>query len=144
MSSTEKPFRRIIVGVDGSAPSVKALEWAAQQAVLTGSTLEALATWEWPSSYGWAIPIPSDFDPAAETKDVLDRLLKVVHDAHPELEIHTHISEGRPAPALVEASEKADLLVVGSMGHGEFAGMLMGSVSEYCVHHAQCPIVVVH
>jgi nucleotide-binding universal stress UspA family protein len=144
MSTTEKPFRRIVVGVDGSAPSLKALEWAAHQAQLTGSRLEALATWEWPSSYGWAIPIPSDFNPAAEAKDVLDRVLKAIHDGHPDLEIRTHISEGRPAPTLVEASREADLLVVGSKGHGEFAGMLLGSVSEHCVHHAHCPIVVVH
>jgi nucleotide-binding universal stress UspA family protein len=57
--------------------------------------------------------------------------------------MHTHIVEGHPAPTLVEASHEADLLVVGCKGYGEFAGMLLGSVSEYCAHHARCPVVII-
>jgi nucleotide-binding universal stress UspA family protein len=57
--------------------------------------------------------------------------------------VETSVSEGEPAAALVEAPANADLLVVGSRGHGELAGILLGSVSEYCAAHADCPVVVV-
>jgi nucleotide-binding universal stress UspA family protein len=138
-----KTFHRIVVGVDGSKASVATLAWAASQAANTGARLDVLTTWEWPTGYTWSIPIPSDFDPKAETEHDIDGIVKTVADAHPGLVIQTHIVEGHPAPTLVEASHEADLLVVGSTGHGEFAGLLLGSVSDYCVHNARCPVVVV-
>jgi nucleotide-binding universal stress UspA family protein len=138
-----KSFYRIVVGIDGSPSSDATLRWAAKQAKLTGSSLEVLTTWQWPQSYGWAISFPSDFDPKAESANDVNRVVKAGKDAEPEVVIHTHIVEGHPAPTLVEASHEADLLVVGSKGYGEFAGMLLGSVSEYCVHHARCPVVVI-
>ena len=61
----------------------------------------------------------------------------------PDIEVRQVVAEGHPAPILVKASEKADLLVVGSRGHGEFAGMLIGSVSEHCATHASCVVVIV-
>jgi len=138
-----KSFHRIVVGIDGSPSSGATFRWAANQAKLTGSSLEVLTTWQWPQSYGWALPFPSDFDPRAETANDVNRVVKAGQDAEPEVVVHTHIVEGHPAPTLVEASHEADLLVVGSKGYGEFAGMLLGSVSEYCVHHARCPVVVI-
>ncbi len=63
---------RIVAGFDGADSSPHALSWAARQAVLTESTLEVVMTWEWPNSYGWAVPIPDDFDPEADTRKVLD------------------------------------------------------------------------
>jgi nucleotide-binding universal stress UspA family protein len=65
-----------------------------------------------------------------------------VRAAHPGLTIEETVAEGHAAPVLVEASKGADLLVVGSRGHGEFVGMLIGSVSEYCAGHAACPVLV--
>jgi nucleotide-binding universal stress UspA family protein len=138
-----KTFHRIVVGVDGSKASAATLAWAASQAAITGSRLDVLTTWEWPTGYTWSIPIPSDFDPQAETQQDIDGIVKTVVDAHPDLVIQTHVVEGHPALTLVEASHEADLLVVGSTGHGEFAGLLLGSVSDYCVHHARSPVVVV-
>ena len=61
---------------------------------------------------------------------------------HPGLVVDPRIVEGHPAPVLVETSKDADLLVVGSRGHGEFVGMLIGSVSAYCVTNAHCPVLV--
>ena len=113
---------RIVVGVDGSPASVAAVEWAAHQAELTGADLEALMTWEWPESYGWSLPVPSEYDPAADSGRLLKEILEQVRKDHPTITIEPTILEGHPAPLLVQASEGADMLVVGSRGHGEFAG----------------------
>jgi nucleotide-binding universal stress UspA family protein len=132
----------IVVGVDGSQSSLAALDWAAGQAALTGSPLDVVMTWEWPSSFGWALPLP-DYDPAGDAGRVLDEAVQKVRAARPGLQIRTSVVEGHPAPALIQASRNASLLVVGSRGHGEFAGMLLGSVSEHAVTNARCPVVVV-
>jgi nucleotide-binding universal stress UspA family protein len=134
---------RIVVGIDGSDSSGATLEWAAKQAEVTGSDLEVLSTWQWPATYGWALPMPSDFDPRAEVANEVDRVVKAVRDVVPHITMHTHVVEGHPAATLVEASLGAELLVVGSKGHGEFAGMLLGSVSDYVAHHARCPVVII-
>jgi nucleotide-binding universal stress UspA family protein len=144
VTSTEfAPFKLIVAGVDGSDESIRALRWAAHQAALSGSALEAIMTWEWPTSYGWAVPFPADYSPAADAERLLEATIAELRDAQPTLDLRTSVVEGHPAPVLVEASRTADLLVVGSRGHGEFAGMLLGSVSEHCVTNAKCPVVVV-
>ena len=138
----QKRFHRIVVGIDGSASSSATLEWAANQAKLTGSNLEVLNAWEWPASSGWTVAVPSGFDPKSEATNEVERVVKGVRDEFPGVAIHTHVVEGHPAPTLVEASHEADLLVVGSKGQSEFTGMLLGSVSDYVAHHARCPVVI--
>jgi len=133
---------RIVVGIDGSPSSLDALAWAARQADLTGSSLEIVMTWEWPSSYGWAVPVPTDFDPEEDVRRSLEAAVERVRAEYPDLSIDPRVVSGHPAPILVEASKGADLLVVGSRGHGEFVGMLIGSVSEYCATNARCPVLV--
>ncbi len=142
MTSPSSDAKRIVVGVDGSPSSVAAGEWAARQAELTHSSLHAITTWHSPTSFGYPMPVPEGFDPAAEATKVLDDTVAKLHATHPDVEIHTSVTEGYTAQILVEASVGADLLVVGSRGHGEFAGMLLGSVSEHCVTHAHCPVLV--
>ncbi len=142
MTTQPDTGHRIVVGVDGSEASVAAVAWAARQAELTGAVLEVVMTWEWPTSYGWSLPIPTGYDPAAESEKLLARILEPVRREHPGITLQPTILEGHPAPRLVEASTGADLLVVGSRGHGEFAGMLLGSVSEHCVTNAECPVLV--
>jgi nucleotide-binding universal stress UspA family protein len=142
MTSDSGAARRIVVGIDGSAPSLAALEWAARQAGFTGSGLEAVIVWQWPMSYGFAMPLASDYDPSTEAGKVLGDAVGDLRNAHPKVEIRSSVVEGFPGQVLVEASKDADLLVVGSRGHGEFAGLLIGSVSEYCVTHAHCPVLV--
>jgi nucleotide-binding universal stress UspA family protein len=133
---------RIVTGVDGSESSRHALRWAGHQAHLTGARLEVVMTWELPMSFGWVPPYPTDFNPAADAQRAIDAEAASLHDAYPDVEVQTSIVEGHPAPTLVEASRGAALLVVGSRGHGEFAGMLLGSVSEHCVSNAHCPVLV--
>jgi nucleotide-binding universal stress UspA family protein len=133
---------RIVVGFDGSQSSLDALEWAVRQTILTDGTLVVVMTWEWPTSYGWAVPIPDDFDPEADVRKVLDTAIAGVTAEHPAIKVEARLISGHPSPALVEASKGADVLVVGSRGHGEFVGMLIGSVSEYCVTNAHCPVLV--
>jgi nucleotide-binding universal stress UspA family protein len=135
-----EPTHRIVVGFDASPSSVAALEWAAGQAERTGSTLEILTTWEWPDSIGWALPFPSDYDPALDGKKLLDEGVATVHQGHPDVVVHPVLAEGHAAPVLVEASHGADLLVLGSRGRGGFASKVLGSVSDHCVRHAHCPV----
>ena len=137
-----EPIHRIVVGVDGSESSVAALEWALRQAELTGSALEAITTWEWPTNYGWAYPFPPEYDPKVDAQKMLSDALRPLLEAHPDVPVQTTVVEGHPAPVLVAASKGADVLVVGSRGHGEFAGMLIGSVSEHCATNAHCPVLV--
>ena len=133
---------RIVVGIDGSPPSLDALSWAARQAELTAARLEVVMCWEWPSSYGWAMPIPEDFHPEGDIRRTLQTAVAPVRTAHPGVGVDARVVRGHPAPILVEASEGADLLVIGNRGHGEFVGMVIGSVSEYCAQHAHCPVLV--
>ena len=142
-STSPEHVRRVVVGIDGSACSAEALSWATEYVELTDAVLEAITTWEWPHTYGVALVVPLGYDPEADARRVLDETLRSVRDLHPDIRIAPVVVQGHPAPALVEASREADLLVVGSRGHGEFAGMLLGSVSEHCVTNAHCPVVVV-
>lgn len=139
----EEPVQRIVVGIDGSESSTPVLEWAARQAELTGAELDVIVAWEWPTNYGWVAPMPDSFDPAADAKVMVRNALVEVASTHPGVKATAHVVEGHPAPVLLGRAEDAELLVVGSRGHGEFSGMLLGSVSTHCVAHARCPVVVV-
>ena len=105
---------KIIVGVDGSVGARRALSWAAAEAHL-----------------------------AAGARGVLDDALDEVKAVHADIEIAGELTEARAASALIAAAGDADLLVVGSRGRGGFSGLLLGSVSTQCVHHAPCPVVVI-
>jgi nucleotide-binding universal stress UspA family protein len=142
--AVEKNERFIVVGVDGSEPSLKALRWAAQQARLTGATLRVLTTWEVATGTGWVPTFPVDYDPQAVARQALDEAVTETLGADPDVAVERIVKEGHAAPILLAAAKDADLLVVGSHGHGAFAGMLIGSVSEHLVRHAPCAIVVVH
>ena len=135
------PHARIVVGVDGSPASVAALRWAMGQAALTGADLLAVTSWQTPGQYGFEF-----YTVAVDWPDVARRTLatalKEAGDGSPA-DVRSLVLEGHPAHVLVEASAGAQLLVVGSRGHGGFAGMLLGSVSEYVIAHAACPVLVV-
>jgi nucleotide-binding universal stress UspA family protein len=132
----------VVVGFDGSDAATAAVGWAATQADLTGGRLELVSAWEYPTSWGNVIPLPSDFDPAADAQAMLDPVVERIGAEHPGLSVHAHVVEGRPGEVLVEASRHAALLVVASRGHGSFSGLVLGSVSQHCVTHAECPVVV--
>ena len=131
------------MGVDGSASSKAALAWAVKQARLTGAVVEAVIAWEVPVSYGYMLPVPDDFDFAENAAQVVaDAIAEVSSEGEP-VEIRSVVAEGNPARVLLDASEGAELLVVGSRGHGGFTEALLGSVGQHCVHHATCPVVVI-
>ena len=142
-SQAQAAGRPIVVGVDGSESSLQALEHAARQAELTGAALEAIMTWDLPVTYGWFPQIPADWNPQADVTKSLDTIVERLRQSHPHITAHSRVAQGHPAPVLIEASRGAELLVLGCRGHGEFAGMLLGSVSEHCVTHAHCPVLIV-
>ena len=131
---------RIVVGVDGSDASIDAVQWAYRQAQLTYSELEAVACWHVPNQY--AELVAEEIDWAARANSFLDEALATV-EGEGEVHVTRTMMEGHPARVLTEMSANADLLVVGSRGHGGFAGMLLGSVSGHVSAHAHCPVVVV-
>lgn len=135
--------QRIVVGVDGSAPSLRALNWSVAQAARTGATIAAVATWEWPAFGALGATYPSEVNPAGDMGKALEESLSPAREAHPEVAVDAVVIEGHPASVLVRESRSADLLVVGSRGRGQFTGMVLGSVSEHCVSYAECPVVVV-
>jgi nucleotide-binding universal stress UspA family protein len=115
-----------------------------RQAELTGAPLEIVSAWEWPVSYsGWETLDPPDYDPADEARRQLDKAVSAVLTPLDAIEVRRSVIEGHPAPVLEALSKTADLVVVGSHRHGEFVGMLLGSVSEHCVTHCHCPVVVI-
>jgi nucleotide-binding universal stress UspA family protein len=130
-----------VVGVDGSDSSKAALVWAIRQAKLTGSSLDAVTAWHWPD-YGWAEG-SVDIDFEEDARKALAETLAEVSGLEPDVQIRPLVTEGHPAGVLLEAAERADLLVVGSRGHGGFTSAILGSVSMHCVLHAHCPVLVV-
>jgi nucleotide-binding universal stress UspA family protein len=136
--------RRIVVGVDGSEASKCALRWAVTQAELTQATIEVVGVWEYPAAYTWgALPAIDAVTLADACEQMLDRTITEILGDSPTVHVEPYIVTGHPAYELVTQAKGADLLVVGSRGHGGFVGALLGSVSQYCVHHATCPVVVV-
>lgn len=133
----------IVVGLDGSDSSIEALRWAAAQARLAGSTLDVVSAWHYPASLGWSTPWPSEFNPEADAQKALSEIVSRELGGERDLAVRETVVEGHPAEVLLDEAKRADLLVVGSRGHGAFAGMLLGSVSQHCVAHAECPVVVV-
>lgn len=132
----------IVVGIDGSPGAVAALRWAAVEARTHGRRLTAVYAYD-PVVYGAPMPpmagIP-DLVMAGGEARLDEALLEVFGDQRPT-EVTRVVREGNPARVLVEIATDASLLVVGARGHGHF---LLGSVSDRCVHHANCPVVVVH
>ena len=133
---------RIVVGVDGSPHSQQALRWAAHLAAVFGARLDAVTAWEFPVMYGWSVP--SDWDPAQDMDKVLGDTLRAVFGDQPPAGLRRQVREGGAAKVLLEASQGATMLVVGSCGHGGFAGLLLGSVSANVAEHASCPVLIIH
>jgi nucleotide-binding universal stress UspA family protein len=133
----------VVVGVDGSESSQQALQWAMRYAAATGATVTAMRAWQVPPFHAAAVPLlPSDAFAEAE-QAVLDTAVERAEAAVAGVQVERRIVSGPPAKVLIDQSASADLLVVGSRGLGGFTGSLLGSVSQYCVQHAVCPVVVV-
>ena len=136
------------MGVDDSEGAAAALEWAVEDARRRDAALEVVHAWTFPNldlvDYGGTrVPMiaPEDIQRAAEawTRAMVARTI----DSGEVVPVTTTVRRGHPAHVLLDAAEGADLLVVGSRGHGGFARMLLGSVGSHVMHHASCPVVVV-
>ena len=141
MNRHDDKVRRIVVGVDGFESSKAALRWAIHQAKLTGAVVEAITTWQIPAASGLlsADEVP---DYADDARHVLTEAITETCMLDTDVEVRPCVLEGRAAQILVDASEGADLLVVGNRGHGGLTEALLGSVGQYCVRHASCPVVI--
>jgi nucleotide-binding universal stress UspA family protein len=154
-----KPFHvgRILVGVDGSAGSREALRWAIDEAATRGMAVQAVAVWKNPYDAEEMELLWSDFGPrraqgmadvednravARATRRLAATIAEVVGQG-PSVDIETVVVDGDPADTLCRLSARADLLVVGTCRHVGLVGLLLGSVSAKCAHHARCPLVIV-
>jgi nucleotide-binding universal stress UspA family protein len=133
---------RIVVGVDGSDSSKAALRWAIRQAKLTGSSVDAVAAWHYPTGYGWAPGPVGEVDFETDAKNALTAALAEVSGLEPDVPVRPLVTEGHAVDVLLRRAKGADLLVVGSRGHGGFSSALLGSVSMYCALHARCPVLI--
>jgi nucleotide-binding universal stress UspA family protein len=141
-----KSAPRIVVGVDGSPSSREALRWAVRRATFTGGTVDAVMAWQIPvmvPSYGWApIGVEEAVDFEAEAKKTIEAVISEEVEPADQHLVTSHVVNGHPAQVLLDAASGADLLIVGTRGHGAFAEALLGSVGQYCVHHARCPVLI--
>jgi nucleotide-binding universal stress UspA family protein len=141
-SDAPKGAGRIVVGVDGSESSMAALDWGVRQAKLTGLGLDAVITWSIPATAAMVGSLPETYDPATDAARALVDAVAAVRTSNPGVDMRSVEIEGAAGPSLVDYSADAELLVIGSRGHGFIAGLLLSSVSEYCVSHAHCPVLV--
>ena len=133
---------KVVVGVDGSPNSGRALEWAVEEAFRLEARLEVVGAWPPLEAGGLPlIDLQAALDEYAQT--TLDNAIQVAAVVRPEVEVTTTTSKEPASWALVKASEQAQLLVVGSRGLGGFKSMLLGSVSQHCATHAGCSTLIV-
>jgi nucleotide-binding universal stress UspA family protein len=134
---------RIVVGVDGSTGARSALRWALDEAAVRGASVEVVLAWSYLDQQAIS---GRDFDRGFSREDAeraLDAIVNEVAGPEPQVPIIRRAVCDRPAHALLEAAGGAQLLVVGARGLGGFKGLLLGSVSQQCTAHAECPVVVV-
>lgn len=133
----------VVVGVDGSAPSVVALRWAAKEAELRHTDLTAVIV--------DAEIVPAPYAPVrsepierrrAELRRVLDEAIAAAVGSHPSVVVHQHVEEGRPAEILARYAKHAELLVLGNREHGRVAASLAPTIRG-CIRRAACHVVVV-
>jgi nucleotide-binding universal stress UspA family protein len=140
--------RRIVVGIDSSEHSVRALEWAAGEARLRRIELHVVSCWTFPAAMG-AIPVayggwPEDEFAESAHKVLREAVAQASLDTGTGLRWTEEVRCGPPAAVMIDESERAEMIVVASRGRGGFAGLLLGSVSQQVAAHSHCPVVIVH
>ncbi|MGC1212371.1 MAG: universal stress protein [Micromonospora sp.] len=138
----------ILVGYDGSADAKIALNWAMDEAGRSGRPVRLAYVFEWLTVAGWVGPgvAPGIWPDERARREVEDLVHRAAEDAaadRPGLTVHGEVFDGPPALVLQERSDDAGMLVLGSRGHGGFAGLLAGSTAVSVAAHAHCPVVVV-
>jgi len=141
-SQVSSPGARIVVGVDGSEQSRLALVWALRLAEATGASIDAVISWHFPASLGWGYATEG-WNPEADATKCLTDSVDEAFGAERPAGLRLLVREGLPANVLLDESQGATMLMVGSRGHGGFTGLLLGSVSARCAEHATCPVLIV-
>lgn len=140
-------MKTIVVGVDGSECGNAALEFAVEEAALRGASLRVVCAWE-PSSWAYIGTVAVPYDVYSRYREhaeaVVGKAVARVTELEPAIACEGRVVMGQPGQVLLEESRDAALLVVGSRGHGRVASPLLGSAGQRVVHHAPCPVVVVH
>ena len=141
----------IVVGVDSSASAKAALRFALEEAHLRGARVRVVHAWQFRPPYGRSVGVEGvplvlganldGYSRAASAE--LDAIVAEAALGAGGFGIEKRVEQGDPATVLIDQSRDADLLVVGSRGHGGFASLLLGSVSQVCAQHAACPVVIV-
>jgi nucleotide-binding universal stress UspA family protein len=133
---------QIVVGVDGSDASERALRWAASEAQARGGTVQAITAWHWDGSGTFFVAATSPTDERDRARQILDQAVDKVTVEFTDAVIARELVDDGPARALTHAASGADILVLGSHGHNRLHHAVLGSVSEECVRRATCPVVV--
>lgn len=133
---------RVVVGIDGSEDSERALRWAAHEAQQRGGSVQAVMVYDWAGNEAALLAGLPDSE-RQHTEDVLADVVGRVGRAFPGTPIATEALRGNAGTRLTEVAADADLLVVGSHGRGRLYHAVLGSVAEACVRQAQCPVVVI-
>ncbi|MET0932763.1 MAG: universal stress protein [Mycetocola sp.] len=141
---SDSSIPRIVVGIDGSESSVKALREARRLADALGAPLEAVAVWQQSHSMWDYYQSETGWTPEKEVEKLLRDAAKAAFGTDHPARFRMSILQGVAAKALIRHSAGAEMLVLGSRGHGGFTGLLLGSVSSACVAHATCPVLIVH
>jgi nucleotide-binding universal stress UspA family protein len=131
----------IVVGIDGSESSVQAFGWAFARARLDDTPIEAVTAWQYPIIYGWALPSTEDYDYRHIAQTMLSGVIADVAGSDPTVAINDRVVEGHAIRVLLDAAREGQLLVLGR--GGDESRRTLGSVSQHCIHHAPCPVVVV-
>jgi nucleotide-binding universal stress UspA family protein len=132
----------IIAGYDGSASALAAVHRAVSLGSRLNTSVRVITTWKTPVSIAGGYPL--EWNPADDAQKTVDTLTAELFPQGAPVWFSTDVVEGAPAPVLIKESAGAEMLVVGSRGHGGFAGLLLGSVSSACAEHAHCPVLVMH
>ncbi len=135
----------IVVGVDGSEGGKRALRWALRHAAQTGGSVEAVIAWSWDDIDRVPIAASSPAQARERATKLLDHEVQSALDEWLDTPpaISRQVVEGRPSQVLVDAAADASMLALGSHGHGRMFHLALGGVSEECIRHGSCPVIVV-
>ena len=142
-------MRNIIVGVDGSTASERALDRAFLEAEKTGQAVRVVSAWTNPAlgmGLAYGAPMPSNAERQTASQDLLEEHIAKAHsrrDASTPIEVTSEVIEGDPARTLTRLSRQAGTVIIGADGHGQLTSGLLGSVTTYVIHHSACPVIVV-
>ncbi|WP_432862076.1 universal stress protein [Microbispora rosea] len=137
------PRPEIVVGIDGSPACGKVLDFAFAEAALRGTGLRVVHAYSPLAAGGGFAPLPDDFDDESVEVRMVREALAGRRELYADVKVVEEVVRGHPVDVLRQASAGADLLVIGSQGHGEFTGLILGSVCQAMLHYATCPMAVV-